>query len=294
MNRKLLLAIVVVLCIGVTTVAAYFAWQQWGAVAMIEVHLLDRNHQEIGTMSMVGNRLAIIGDYEGVYYIYFTITIKNTGDFPLTMSIIEATPTEFASALATSPAFTINPGQQNSWVSGEIDVAPFVGTTTRFTIKTQGLYTYAGEQYTMEKEGWVDITVQPDPVAGYDVIIESSTGQTGGGAETTTVPTTIPGTTTTVEPCWTAGTTCDPADHNCCNTCVGTTVETKEDISASITSTAQFVQLSCPSTYNYCELYKDGNLQATCNPGQTCTGSPSIGPVWTAKGVTTETVYACT
>ena len=215
---------IIALVIGIGSVSALVLYQQYAGVeSMLKIHYM-RNGQEIGYASMLSNRLAMIGEHEGVTHIYFTITIENTGQFPLTAYITGAEPSQFDSAVSSATSAVIDIGGKYSWDSALIDVSPFVGTTTTFTIHTKGEYTYAGETNTLTKDASVDLTVEADPLGGYNVVIESSTGETGGGGATT-IPQT--GTTVPQSTCWTAGTTCDPTNHECCNLCQGTTTETK-------------------------------------------------------------------
>lgn len=291
LSKEVIIGIITVL-ISVGAVSAVVLYQQYASVQpMIKVHYM-RNGQEIGSAT---GPLAVIGEHEGVTHIYFTITVKNTGEFPLTMYITGAEPSQFNTAVASATSTVIDIGQSHSWDSDLIDVSPFVDTTTTFTVHTKGEYTYAGETNTLVKDASVDLTVNSDPLGGYDVIIESSTGETGGGSATT-----VPGVTTVPqEPCWTVGTTCDPTTHNCCNLCEGTTTETREDLSSLLrytTGNAATNYFDCPSTgYDSCELYKDGSVVDICLPGTQCYSSGGLATAdWAAKGITTVTTYACT
>lgn len=298
---------IIALVIGIGSVSALVLYQQSVSIqSMMKVHYM-RNDQEIGSAT---GPLAVIGDYEGVTHIYFTITIKNTGEVPLTAYITGAEPSQFNSALSSATSFVIDVGQSHSWDSDLIDVSPFVGTTTTFTVHTKGEYTYADETNTLTKDASIDLTVQSDPLGGYDVIIESSTGETGGGGATT-VPQT--GTTVPQTTCWTVGTSCDPANHECCNLCEGTTTTSKSlvidetDVSDGHVCCNQ-ANMCCPSdSAQDCEVkftregYSGAWYTTTLTPGiclgtsNKCVTTPSgvVGHCQVYAWISTTT-YACT
>lgn len=315
---------IIALVIGIGSVSAIVLYQQYAGVkSMMKVHYM-RDGVEIGSAT---GPLAVIGEHEGVTHIYFTITVTNTGEFPLTMYITAAEPYQFDSALASATSAIIDLGQSHSWDSDLIDVSPFVDTTTTFTVHTKGEYTYAEETNTLTKDASIDLTVYPDPLGGYDVIIESSTGEQGGGGATTTTPITPTTTTplvTTTPTCWTAGTTCDPVNHECCNICEGRTKETKSPLSCSDYSNigqgctdgvvrTTSVSFNCPGVSTpevpvvRCEIYQVEEkvgasswnpitpvLIKSCSPGTTCTHTTTTSHGWKGYVVEEITTYACT
>ena len=88
----------------------------------------------------------------------------------------------------------------------------------------------------------MDLTIEPDPVAGMDVSIDYTSDNSGGGGSTPT--------------CWTAGTECDPANHQCCNTCEPTGAEKRELVAEdSVQANERCGPFTCPSDKGYVYCY---------------------------------------
>jgi len=149
---------------------------------------------------------------EGAASMQFTIKAKNTGELPLTMTINQLTPTQLDAAFIKTTK-TINPGEEATWVSSQIQTAQFESTMPTFYAKVKGSYTYAGQTSDIFKEGSVSYQFIKDPVAGMDMTFGSSLGTSGGGV--------VPNGTTTLK---TSGTSCTANSECQSNSCVNTPV----------------------------------------------------------------------
>lgn len=145
----------------------------YGQDTFLTVHYYDENRNKI----VSGKALALIGDLEGVQYISFDVNVDNTGEVPLELTIKDARPVQLKSALPTT-SLTLGLGENNKWSSSLIDVSPFEGTTQIFEVQVQGKYTYAGKIKTLEKTGSISLSIQPDPLGGFDVSVILVSGST--------------------------------------------------------------------------------------------------------------------
>ena len=241
MKTWITVTLVTLLLVG--TVAGYLALTTLGTQDMFSVTFYDRNKNPIKTLSAVGGQ-------SGVYYIKFHTTVKNTGELPLTVDLYDAKPSQLKSAYSDVTAVLLNPGETTTWDSDFIDVTQFEGQTVTFWVKVRGQYEYGGETNYIYKTAQMDLTIEPDPVAGMDVSIDYTSDNSGGGGSTPT--------------CWTAGTECDPANHQCCNTCEPTGAEKRELVAEdSVQANERCGPFTCPSDkgYVYCYYSWEWNVE---------------------------------
>lgn len=155
---------------------------------------------------------SVIGDVDGVTDITLTAKVTNTGELPLSCRVIDTSPSE----LVIAETVNVPVSGVGEMTSSLISVASFEGTTPTFWVKAQCDYTYAGQVESLYKEGSLSLTVEPDPVAGFVLDFESSTGETGGGTEPDPDP---------EDPtCLTTGTGCVLGSDCCSNTCTSTEI----------------------------------------------------------------------
>jgi len=162
----LIVGIVVLLSVGVV---AYVYSLGYGQDTFVTVHYYDSNQKEI----FFSKGLSVIGNLEGVEYISFDVNVDNTGEVPLELKIKSASPSLFKSALPTT-TLNLAIGESGKWTSNLIATSYFEGTTQIFEVTVIGSYIYAGQTKTLEKSGAVSLSIQPDPIAGFDVTVISS------------------------------------------------------------------------------------------------------------------------
>ena len=153
------------------------------------------------------------GTVEGVSSMDFILTVKNTGELPLTLAVESSAPTQFASALPTNSQ-NAPPGASVTWTSAQLPVGQFENSSKTFSVHVRGAYTYAGQQKTLYKDASISMNFARDPIAGFDVNLSSSVGSSGAGVTNTTVP---PGLKT-------SGTTCGSNAECVSNLCKNTVV----------------------------------------------------------------------
>jgi len=136
----------------------------YGQDTFLTVHYYGADQKEI----FLSKGLSVVGGLGGVEYISFDINVDNTGEVPLELRIDEASPFQLDSAVPTT-TLTLAVGESDKWTSSLIDVSPFEGKTQIFSVLVKGTYTYAGRTYTLNKEGSISLSIQPDPLGGFDV-----------------------------------------------------------------------------------------------------------------------------
>ena len=134
--------------------------------SMVKVNsYFDANSNLIKTLSVVNG-------IEGVKYLNFKITIRNTDSVARTYSI-----TEF-SDLTAKPTnkLTIEPNQTKSFTTGLVDIEQYEGTTKEFcaTAKSEAIDSLREEG--LPEVGCVSIKIDPNPTSSFDITIEQGTG----------------------------------------------------------------------------------------------------------------------
>jgi len=134
--------------------------------SMVKVNsYFDANSNLIKTLSVVNG-------IEGVKYLNFKITIRNTDSVARTYSI-----TEF-SDLTAKPTnkLTIEPNQTKSFTTGLVDIEQYEGTTKEFcaTAKSEAIDSLREEG--LPEVGCVSIKIDPNPTGSFDITIEQGTG----------------------------------------------------------------------------------------------------------------------
>jgi len=144
----------------------------------MKVRMYDAEGNIIGTASS----LSVVQGFPGVSFIDFTITAINTGEIPLTCSIVSSTPTAFDLALDKSSKIVPSASPSKaSWTSGLVSVEQFEGITqpVRFEVTMRCNYRQGVNTINLDdKVGYIDLTITADTInAGFDVDVE--TGGTG-------------------------------------------------------------------------------------------------------------------
>jgi len=160
-NKVLLIGGIVVGILVIFTVVALALGL--GQDTFLTVHYYDGNRNEISA-----GWLSVVGGVEGVEFISLDVNVDNTGEVPLELSIKSASPPRLSSALPTN-TINLGLGEQGSWASGLFDITSYEGTTQIFEVTVEGEYSFAGKVETLEKTGVISLSIQPNPVAGFDV-----------------------------------------------------------------------------------------------------------------------------
>jgi len=166
----IVVGIVILLSIGGF---AYMYSLGYGQDTFLTVHYYDANQNEI----FAGRALSVIGNLEGVEYISLDVNVDNTGEVPLELKIKDASPSQLKSALPTT-TLTLAVGESDKWTSSLIDISSFEGSTQIFEVVVSGNYDYAGRTHTLEKTGQISLSIQPDPLGGFDVTVVLEGGST--------------------------------------------------------------------------------------------------------------------
>lgn len=125
---------------------------------------------------LIKSGMAMVGGVQGVEYITLKVNVKNTDTVPLTLSIVDASPSSFKSALGTN-TLTIQPGATGFWESDLISINQFIGKTQSFTAKVKAS---SSSRVNVEKESSLSVKIEDDPTtASFDVTVTSSTGSSG-------------------------------------------------------------------------------------------------------------------
>lgn len=116
---------------------------------------------------------ATVAGVSGVKYITLRVNAINKDSVPLTFSIVDASPTNFKTALNPPATNTAPAGSTASWISDLIDIQGMEGTVQNFKVIVKA---ESSQRKPSEKTYSVDIRIDEDPTAGFDIEIVGSAG----------------------------------------------------------------------------------------------------------------------
>jgi hypothetical protein len=162
---------------------------------------------------------SIVGGSEGVSQIAIMATVQNTGQIPIDVTIVSASPGVLQTAFSGKSAH-VEPGAIQTITSSMFPTAQFEGQTVDFSVTVMGSYTYAGQAKTISKSGSISVRVDADRVAAFTLSVDD-----GLGTQYTCVTsgTTCSGSSTAS--CCSPSTCSVPATRTCLpNNCSGTVI----------------------------------------------------------------------
>lgn len=170
MKTVLLLSIVLVIMILTAVGVYYYITAIKVKPALSIVGYYDENKQLIS-----GKSQSVVNGVEGIRYVVFSLLVTNKDKVALDFKITDASPQEFKASLPLNQVSSANAGDSVTWKSGLIDISQFENTTKEFCFTSLGSSIARTSQ---SKISCINITVSPNPVASFDIILQSESNNT--------------------------------------------------------------------------------------------------------------------
>lgn len=173
MKKPLIISIIVIILLALG-IGAYFLFRERVNEQFLEIFHLYNADGNIITSYKISPTKAVVGGVEGVKYISLKITVTNLDIVPLNLVVDSLTPSEAISA-KPSNQITVQPDESGSWTTGLIDIEPYVGTTQEFCVTVKSLAIASLREESII-DGCTSITIDPNPVGEFDVVVDSGIG----------------------------------------------------------------------------------------------------------------------
>ena len=164
-EKKLVFGLVGLLLLGIIYWSLYVPDNPPASEQILQANFLNDEKVEVGTGIQP---FSIVNDVQNVSYIYFEVTIKNTGDNTLDVWLTGLTPDTFvdhATSSDWSGVHSLSPDMSKTWRTIDIPTALIENTTESYEVTVNMQYSkFLKKSEIFTKTGKVTAFVSPDIV----------------------------------------------------------------------------------------------------------------------------------